>query len=163
MKESETIKDFSSHISKLVNEVRLLGEDFPDSRIVEKVLVSLLEKLEHKICSLEDSKDFAEMSLQELVNALQAVEQRQSYRQERTSEEAFVAGFRGKHKPKNSFKGTYGGRRDSNGRSDSGKNWQQRTWQPNHGSHNFKGKEKKENFPPANIVRKPTILILGVG
>jgi ferritin-like metal-binding protein YciE len=74
MKETETIKDFSSQISKLVNQVRLLGEDFPDSRIVEKVLVSLPEKFEHKICSLEDSKDFSEMSLEELINALQAVE-----------------------------------------------------------------------------------------
>jgi hypothetical protein len=63
-----------------VNQVRLLGEDLPDTRIVEKVLVSLLEKFEHKICFLEDSKDFSEMSLQELVNALQAVEQRQAYR-----------------------------------------------------------------------------------
>ena len=59
MKETETIKDFSSQILKLVNQVRLLGEDFPDSRIVEKVLVSLLEKFEHKICSLEDLKDFS--------------------------------------------------------------------------------------------------------
>ena len=50
MKETETIKDFSSHISKLVNQVRLLGEEFLESRIVEKVLVSLPEKFEHKIC-----------------------------------------------------------------------------------------------------------------
>ena len=49
MKEIESIKDFSSHISKLVNQVRLLGEDFPESRIVEKILVSLPEKFEHKI------------------------------------------------------------------------------------------------------------------
>jgi hypothetical protein len=42
-----------------VNQVRLLGEDFPDSRIVKKVLVNLPEKFEHKICSLEDSKDFS--------------------------------------------------------------------------------------------------------
>jgi hypothetical protein len=58
MKETETIKDFSSQILKLVNQVRLLGEDFLDSRIVEKVLVSLPEKFEHKICSLKDSKIF---------------------------------------------------------------------------------------------------------
>jgi hypothetical protein len=43
MRETDTIKDFSSQISKLVNQVRLLEEDFPDSRIVEKVLVSLPE------------------------------------------------------------------------------------------------------------------------
>jgi hypothetical protein len=58
MKETETIKDFSSQILKLVNQVRLLGEDFLDSRIVEKVLVSLPKKFEHKICSLKDSKIF---------------------------------------------------------------------------------------------------------
>ena len=97
MKESDTIKDFSSHISKLVNQVRLLGEEFPESRIVEKMLVSLPEKFEHKICSLEDSKDFFEMSFQELVNALQAVEQRQAYRQEGTSENALVAVYKGKN------------------------------------------------------------------
>ena len=62
-----------------MNQVRLLGGDFPNSRIMKKVLVSLPEKFEHKICSLEDSKDLSDMSLQELVNALQAVEQRQAY------------------------------------------------------------------------------------
>ena len=72
-------QDFSSQISKIVNQVRLLGDDFPNSRIMKKVLVSLSEKFEHKICSLEDSKDLSDMSLQELVNALQAVEQRQAY------------------------------------------------------------------------------------
>jgi len=53
-------------------------------------------KFEHKICSLEDSKYFSEISLQELVNALQAVEQRQAYRQEGTSEGALVAVFKEK-------------------------------------------------------------------
>jgi len=52
MKETETIKDLSSQISTLVNQKRLLGEDFSDSRIVEKILVSLPEKFENKICSL---------------------------------------------------------------------------------------------------------------
>jgi hypothetical protein len=54
MKEIEIVKDFSNQISKIVNQVRLLREDFPDSKIWEKVLVSLLEKFEHKNCSLED-------------------------------------------------------------------------------------------------------------
>lgn len=101
MKESDTIKDFSFHISKLVNQVKLFGEEFPDSRIVEKVLVSLPEKFEHKICSLKDSKDFTEMSFQKLVNALQAVEQRKSYRLEGTSEGALVAIFKEKNRIQN--------------------------------------------------------------
>jgi len=117
MKETETIKDFSSQISKLVNQVRLLGEDFPESRIVEKVLVSLPEKFEHKICSLEDSKDFSEMSLQELVNALQVVEQRQAYKQEETSERAFVAVSK-KSRAKNFYRNNQEGKRER------GKSWQ---------------------------------------
>jgi hypothetical protein len=80
--------------------VRLLREDFLDSRVVKKVLVSLLEKFEHKICYLEDSKDFSEMSFQELVNALQAVEHRQAYREEGTSKEALVAVFKEKSQAK---------------------------------------------------------------
>lgn len=99
MKESDTVKEFSSNISKIVNQMTLLGEEIKESRVVEKVLVSLPEKFENKICSLEDSKDFSELSLQELINALQAVEQRQQFRHENSSgEEAFAAGMKGRSK-----------------------------------------------------------------
>jgi len=41
----------------VVNKIRPLREDLPDRRIVEKELVSLLERFEAKISSLEDSRD----------------------------------------------------------------------------------------------------------
>lgn len=148
MKESESIIDFSSKISKLVNQVRLLGEDFPDSRIVEKVLVCLPEKFEHKICSLEDSKDFSEMSFQDLVNALQAVEQRQSYRNEGTSENALVA-YKGKQQQSYNFSRT-----KQIGRKDKSKEWRPNhqnssSWQPN----NLTVKERKE-YPACKYCKK---------
>jgi hypothetical protein len=111
MKETDTFKDFSSQISKLVNQVRLLGEDFPNSRVVEKVLVSLPEKFKHKICSLEDSKDFSKMSLQKLVNALQAMEQRQAYRQEGTSEGSLIAVYKEKSRAKNFYRNNQEGKK----------------------------------------------------
>ena len=117
MRETETIKDFSSNISKIVNQMRLLGEDVQDSRVVEKVLVSLPEKFENKICSLEDSTDFTKLSLQDLINALQAVEQRQAFRQEVSSEEAFVVGFKNRPRSQNFAKDSHEGRREN------GKNW----------------------------------------
>ena len=55
--------------------MRLLGKDFSDERIVQKILVTLPEKYESKISSLEESKDLSSISLAELVNALQALEQ----------------------------------------------------------------------------------------
>ena len=42
MKESETIKEHSDK----ANKVRLLGSDLPDSRIVEKILVTVPEKFD---------------------------------------------------------------------------------------------------------------------
>jgi len=41
MQEDETISKYSDRISLIINNIRLLGEDFPNSRIVEKVLVTL--------------------------------------------------------------------------------------------------------------------------
>ena len=74
MKESETIKDFFDKLIKVVNQIRLLGEELNDKRVVEKVLVSLPEKFELKISSLEDSRNLSQITLSELINALQATE-----------------------------------------------------------------------------------------
>ncbi|XVF71792.1 hypothetical protein PTKIN_Ptkin12aG0067600 [Pterospermum kingtungense] len=46
--------------------------------IMEKVLVSVLERFEEKISFLEDSKDLTNMTLTKLVNDLQAFEQRRA-------------------------------------------------------------------------------------
>jgi len=66
----------------VVNKIRLLRQDLPDRRIVEKVLVSLLERFEAKISSLEDSRDLTKISLTVLMNSLQTQEQRRMLRQE---------------------------------------------------------------------------------
>ena len=76
MKESETIKDHSDRLLSIVNKVRLLGTDFSDSRIVQKIFITVPEKFETTISSLENSKDVSSITLAELLNALQAQEQR---------------------------------------------------------------------------------------
>ncbi|XP_057990611.1 uncharacterized protein LOC131172989 [Hevea brasiliensis] len=89
MQEDESIAKYSDRISLIVNKIRLLGEDFPDNRIVEKVLLTLIERYESKISSLEESKDLSTISLAELMNALQAQEQRRALRQDKQTEGAF--------------------------------------------------------------------------
>ena len=91
MKESETIKEYSDKLLGIVNKVRLLGKDFSEERIVQKVLVTLPEKYESKISALEEAKDLSSMSLAELVNALQAQEQRRMMREDGTIEGALLA------------------------------------------------------------------------
>ncbi|KAL8145698.1 hypothetical protein AgCh_003734 [Apium graveolens] len=82
MKESETIKVYSDRLLGIANKVKLLGTDFPDSRIVQKILFTLPEKFEVTISSLENSKDLSNITLTELLNALKAQEQRRLMREE---------------------------------------------------------------------------------
>ncbi|XP_052209280.1 uncharacterized protein LOC127812791 [Diospyros lotus] len=89
MQEDETIGKYADRISFIVNNIRLLGEEFVEKMIVEKVLVTLLERFESKISSFEESKDLSKISLGELMSALQAQEQRRTIRQEKFAEGAF--------------------------------------------------------------------------
>lgn len=91
MKESETIREYSNKLLGIVNRIRLLGKDFSDERIVEKILVSIPERYEAKISSLEETKDLSKITLAELVNAMNAQEQRRAMREEGTMEGAFQA------------------------------------------------------------------------
>ena len=91
MKEEETVKQYSDRIMAVVNSIRLLGEQFSEARMVEKVMSTLPERYEAKISSLEDSRDLTTISLTELINALYAQEQRRASRQEEHQEGAFQA------------------------------------------------------------------------
>ncbi|KAK5824843.1 hypothetical protein PVK06_019627 [Gossypium arboreum] len=89
----------------IVNNIRLLGNDFSESRVVEKVITTLLEKFESKISSLDDSRDLSAISLSELVNSLYALEQRRANRQEEHPEGAFQANAKESSSSSSSYKG----------------------------------------------------------
>ncbi|XP_052483317.1 uncharacterized protein LOC128037716 [Gossypium raimondii] len=89
MKEEEIVKQYSDRIMAVVNSIRLLGEQFSEARIVEKVTSTLPERYEAKISSLEDSRDLTSISLTELINALYAQEQRRASKLEEHQERAF--------------------------------------------------------------------------
>ena len=103
MQEDETITKYSDIIALIVNKIRSLGEEFPDARIVEKVLVTLLERFESKISSLEESRDLSQISLVEMMNALQAQEQKRALRQENVTEGVFQMQTLQSNKDKNQF------------------------------------------------------------
>ena len=56
MKESKAIKDYADKFLTLTNKVRLLGYDFPYSRIAKNILVTILENFEATITFLENSR-----------------------------------------------------------------------------------------------------------
>ncbi|XP_052479582.1 uncharacterized protein LOC128034781 [Gossypium raimondii] len=75
----------------VVNNIRLLGEQFSEARIVEKLISTLPKSYESKISSLKDSKDLTNITLTELINALYAQEQRRASRLEEHQKGAFQA------------------------------------------------------------------------
>ncbi|XP_057999165.1 uncharacterized protein LOC131177990 [Hevea brasiliensis] len=91
MKESETIKEYSDSLISLANKVRLLNVEFSNNRIVQKILVTLPEKFEATIASLDNAKNLSRITLAELLNALQAQEQKRLMRDEGTVEGALQA------------------------------------------------------------------------
>ncbi|XP_049394607.1 uncharacterized protein LOC125858866 [Solanum stenotomum] len=91
MKASDTIKEYSDKLISFANIVKLLGVEISDTRIVQKILVTLLEKFEATISSLENTKDLSNITLAELLNFLQAHEQRKMTRNEETVERALQA------------------------------------------------------------------------
>jgi len=84
MKDYETIKEYSNKLLGIANKIRLLGKDFTDSKIAEKILVTVSERYEASIASLENTKDLSKITLAEVLHALQAQEQRRLMKEDHT-------------------------------------------------------------------------------
>lgn len=151
MKENELVKDFTDRLLKVVNQIRVLGEPLTDQRVVEKVLVSLPEKFEAKISSLEESRNLSEITLSELINALQATEQRRAIRKEESLESAFMSSQSKKNKKnKNKNKGGtgYGGFNNNNNNNNFNNN--------NNNARQQQGGQRQNNggYPPCPHCKK---------
>lgn len=53
MKEGETISEYFSRVMLVVNDMRNLGEEMSDSKVVEKILKTLVEKFTYVLCAIE--------------------------------------------------------------------------------------------------------------
>nr|XP_017224971.1 PREDICTED: uncharacterized protein LOC108201187 [Daucus carota subsp. sativus] len=76
MKESETVSEFFSKVSTITNQIISYGDTLEDKKIVMKVLRSLPAKFEHVVAAIEVSKDLATLTLDELMGALEAHQER---------------------------------------------------------------------------------------
>ncbi|TXG68897.1 hypothetical protein EZV62_003832 [Acer yangbiense] len=146
MKDSETVKDYSSKLSELVNQMRLYGDVVEDYKVVEKMLVSLPDKFEAKVAAIEESCDLRALTVSEMVSKLQAQEQRLALRNDGDMEEAFLAMNKGKHKGKGNQKKT--GFNNKNGDKKAKARWMQQV-------QNLVQEQDFHHVPP---VREQTIL-----
>ncbi|XP_020089023.1 uncharacterized protein LOC109710699 [Ananas comosus] len=91
IKESEIIKEYCDKLTSIANQARALGTDLSDNRLMQKIFVSLPERFEATIASLENTKNLSQIKLAELLSALQAQEQRRLMRMEGSTERTLQA------------------------------------------------------------------------
>ena len=74
MKENESVANFSSRTSNVINQLKSNGEDYQEQRIVEKILRSLPHKYDNLFMTIEDAKDLTILTMDELMGTLQTHE-----------------------------------------------------------------------------------------
>ena len=74
MSEDESFDSFYSKLNEVVIDKFNLGEKTEDSKIVRKILRSLLESFRAKVTAIEKSKDLDDIKIQELIGSLQTYE-----------------------------------------------------------------------------------------
>lgn len=76
MGEKETIKDFMMRITRLLNQVKACGDTITENYVVTKSLCSLTSRFDNVVVAIEELKDLAMMSKEEMQSSLEAHEQR---------------------------------------------------------------------------------------
>lgn len=76
MKTAEGVSKYFSIVLSVANKMRTYGEQMQDVIVVEKILRSLSEKFNYGVCSIEESKDIDQLSIDELQSSLIVHEQK---------------------------------------------------------------------------------------
>ncbi|XP_075515565.1 uncharacterized protein LOC142550212 [Primulina tabacum] len=74
LEDKESILEYDSRLRQLSNEAHSLGDPMSNERLVNKVLRSLPERFNVKVCAIEESKDTSKINLDELMSSLRTFE-----------------------------------------------------------------------------------------
>ncbi|XP_073273310.1 uncharacterized protein [Primulina huaijiensis] len=74
MEESENILEYDRRLREIANEAFSLGDLISNERLVIKVLRSLPERFNIKICAIDEAKDTTQIALEDLISSLRTFE-----------------------------------------------------------------------------------------
>ena len=62
MEDNESVADFFTRVTKLVNQIKVCGEVITTRSVVTKILRSLALKFDHIVVAIEESKDLSTLT-----------------------------------------------------------------------------------------------------
>lgn len=89
MTDKESVEEYLSRVSIVVQKMWSYGETMTNEHVVGKVLRSLTSKYDHVVATIKESKDMADYTFDELMGSLQAHEERLNRNGEKKEEKAF--------------------------------------------------------------------------
>ncbi|KAK2359907.1 hypothetical protein QL285_085235 [Trifolium repens] len=78
--DSETVTDFFTKVTRLVNQIKNCGEVITTKAVAAKILRSFAPKFDHLVVAIEEAKDLSTLSKEELLGTLESHEQRMNER-----------------------------------------------------------------------------------
>ena len=74
MEDNESITDFFTRVTKLVNQIKIYGEVLTSRSVVSKIFRSLAPKFDHVVVAIEESKYLSKLTKEELQGTLESNE-----------------------------------------------------------------------------------------
>lgn len=75
MKDDELLNDYLTRLTDVINQMKSYGENIDDSRIVEKLLLSLSLKYDTIVSVIEQTKDLESLTIEELKGSIKTFDQ----------------------------------------------------------------------------------------
>eukprot|EP00257_Ricinus_communis_P016937 XP_015575255.1 uncharacterized protein LOC107261320 [Ricinus communis] len=108
MKDEESVNEFFTRVLVITNKMKVNGENLSVFNVVEKILRSMTPKFNYVVCSIEESKDTSNLSIDELQSSLLVHGQRMCNTIK--EEHALKVTHRGNYSGRPRGCGSYGGR-----------------------------------------------------
>ncbi|KAI5350524.1 hypothetical protein L3X38_003415 [Prunus dulcis] len=137
MRDSETLSEYLTRLTELINQMKTFGEVLSNERQVQKVLISLSKKYDPICIVIENTKTLETVDLQEVTAILKTQEQKLEMHSVDTAEKAFA-----------SF--TVNSKGQNKNTSQSGSSKSQKSWNSKGKSWEAKDKSQQNNYSAQN-------------
>ncbi|XP_078150749.1 uncharacterized protein LOC144546091 [Carex rostrata] len=121
MNKEESVQIFLSRVQGVVNQIRAFGDTMEEKTVVAKVLRSLTPKFDHVVAAIEESKDLATYTFDELMGSLQTHEARMSKAEDKGDDKAFYTKGESSRGRSNGYPRSRGSHNPSRGQANSGR------------------------------------------